>query len=83
MGSKAVEGTSIRRKPSPFAGRWWKRIFGQPESDVAETPTTTKRRVGDPGAREMFEEGSSPHGESFTRALSARATEHGAQASQR
>jgi hypothetical protein len=40
-----------------------------------------RRRVGDPGAREMFEEGSLPHGESFARALSARATLHGAKAS--
>jgi len=41
--------------------------------NVEETPTTTKRRVGDPGAREMFEEGSSPHGESLSRALPTRA----------
>jgi hypothetical protein len=49
----------------------------------AETPTAEEQRAGDPGAREMFEEGSLPQGESFARALSARATEHGVKTPQR
>jgi hypothetical protein len=81
VGSKAVEGTSIRRKPHPFAGRWRKRIFGLFGATWRRLQPPHSLWVGDPGAREMFEEGSSPHGESLARALPTRAIQHGAKAS--
>jgi hypothetical protein len=48
--------------------------------DSVGTPATEERRVGDPGARKMFEEGSSHSRESFSRALPAHAIQHGAKA---
>lgn len=49
--------------------------------DVTDTPAVTWQRAGDPGAREMFEEGRSQLRESLARALSARAIQHEAKAS--
>jgi len=60
LDSESVESTSIRRKPSPFAGLRWKRIFGQVTCDGEESPAPSARWIGDPGAREMFEKGRSP-----------------------
>jgi hypothetical protein len=56
-GSETVESTLILRKPSPFAGRRRKRIFGRFTRDREESPAPRKHGIGDPGARGTFEEG--------------------------
>jgi len=56
---ETVESTSIRRKSSPFAGRRWKRIFGQLVALGRSLQPPQQRWIGDPGARVVFEKGRS------------------------